>query len=85
MSEPEPLTKSRPQLTVISGGAVDNAPAPRIALSLVHARERIDIPVSAVLRIEAGEEFTVCDWGTRRLWTILGQLLCTPGISATTT
>lgn len=68
MSEAEPPARShRPELTVIPGGAVGNAPATRIALSLLHARERIDIPVNAVLRIEARGEITICE--RRTLWT----------------
>lgn len=40
----------RPRLSVIEGRAEAR---PRIALSLVHPRERIDIPVKDVLEIEA--------------------------------
>jgi hypothetical protein len=86
MSEAEPPARShRPALTVICGRADGGAPPARIALSLVHARERIDIPVSAVVRIEAREEFTVCDWGTRRLWTFPSphvEVCFTPAIHA---
>ena len=46
------MTSHRPGLKVIPGGIANDAPVERIALSLVHPRERIDIPLGAV-RIEA--------------------------------
>jgi preprotein translocase subunit SecD len=49
------MTGGRPVLSVIEGRP--DAPV-RIALSLVHPRERIDIPVKDVLRIEAKAEQT---------------------------
>jgi len=70
MSEAERLTRAnRPELTVIPGRAVGNTPPARIALSLVHSRERIDIPVNAILCIEAHGEITFCERGTKKLWT----------------
>jgi preprotein translocase subunit SecD len=51
------MTTNRPDFKVIQGRSPDDALAERIALSLVHARARIDIPVSAIVRIEALEEF----------------------------
>jgi hypothetical protein len=48
------MHRGKPVLSVIGG----NAAFVRIALSLVHARERIDIPVRDVLKIEALAERT---------------------------
>ena len=43
--------RSRPDLKIVQGGR--SAPAERLALSLVHPRERIDVPVDAIVRITA--------------------------------
>jgi preprotein translocase subunit SecD len=45
-------------LTLIRGFGHADAPRGRIALSLVHPRGRIDVPVSAIRRIEAHAEQT---------------------------
>jgi hypothetical protein len=67
MSELErPMKSNRLGLTVIPGLAIGSEPPQRIALSLVHPRERIDIPVGAIRRIEAREEFTL--WEKGKLW-----------------
>jgi hypothetical protein len=60
------MTSSRPELKVIQGRGSDAPRSERIALSLVHARERIDIPVRAIVRIEALTELTVFDRETGR-------------------
>jgi hypothetical protein len=54
------MTNVRPVLRVIRGDVANNVPAERIALSLVHPRERIDVPASAV-RIEACGEWIFTD------------------------
>lgn len=63
-------TDNRLGLKVIQGH--ENAPVERIALSLVHPRGRIDIPVSAILRIEAHGDGTVADHDTGRMSTYRG-------------
>ena len=58
-------------LTVISGLAVGSTPGrepQRIALSLVHPRERIDIPVTAIYRIESHGAITFWDQETGTIW-----------------
>src|SRR5579859_4156037 len=45
------MTEGRPELTVIAGSGRKE----RIALSLVHASGRIDVPVEAIYAIEAHE------------------------------
>jgi preprotein translocase subunit SecD len=45
-------------LTLIRGFGHADAPRGRIALSLVHSRGRIDVPVSAIRRVEAHAEQT---------------------------
>lgn len=47
------MTGKRPDLRIVGGRG--HAPAARIALSIVHPRERIDIPVSEIVCIEAHE------------------------------
>lgn len=48
------MSVAKPALRVIGGGRDSHAPPERIALSLVvYERKRLDIPVSAVIRIEA--------------------------------
>ncbi len=48
------MEKSRRNLKVVKGGR--STPAVRLALSLVHPRERIDVPVAAIVRIVAYAE-----------------------------
>jgi preprotein translocase subunit SecD len=48
------MTGKRPELRIVGGWG--SAPAGRIALSIVHPRERIDIPVSEIVRIDAHED-----------------------------
>ena len=45
-------------LTIIPGFGRTDEPRERIALSLIHPRGRIDVPVSAIRRIEAHAEQT---------------------------
>jgi hypothetical protein len=48
------VSVEKPALRVIDGGRDSHAPAERIALSfVVYERKRLDIPVSAIVRIEA--------------------------------
>jgi preprotein translocase subunit SecD len=61
------MASRRPELKVIRGKGSEGPPAERIALSLVHKRERIDIPVSAVVRIEAHAELIVSVRETRQV------------------
>lgn len=54
---------ARAELTVIEGGGAE-----RLALSLVHSRERIDVPVSALVGIEAyaDQTFQIIETGELR-------------------
>jgi preprotein translocase subunit SecD len=63
------MKDNRPGLTLIPGLAVGCAPSERIALSLVHPMEHIDVPRRAIRRIEALEEFTYVDRQARKTWT----------------
>jgi hypothetical protein len=58
-----------PEMRVIHGHGADTERGERIALSLVHPRERIDVPVSAIVTIEATGESTYAEEGTGRLCT----------------
>jgi hypothetical protein len=57
---------------------VDPAAADDIALSLVHGQDRIDIPVSAITRIEAHatQTFTFADTRESRTYPFPGVDLC---------
>jgi hypothetical protein len=48
------MTGTRPELEVIAGGERTD----KVALSLVHSSGRIDVPVNAILWIEAREDFS---------------------------
>jgi preprotein translocase subunit SecD len=48
------MAGTRPELNVIAGGARTD----KVALSLVHSSGRIDVPVKAILWIEAREDFS---------------------------
>jgi hypothetical protein len=52
------MTGPRPRLSVVEGGRTNDDDVERIALSLVHSRVRIDIPVTAIVLIEAFGEIT---------------------------
>jgi hypothetical protein len=62
------MSGNRLGLKLIRGHGSESAHVERIALSLVHPRERIDIPVSAILRIEAHGEIAFTEQGTGRPW-----------------
>jgi hypothetical protein len=49
-----PMRRGRPELRVIQGRSAKRERGDKIALSLVHPRERVDIPMSAVVSIKAG-------------------------------
>lgn len=50
------MTGNRQDFEVIQGGCPSGASVERIALSLVHPRGHVHIPISAILRIEASGE-----------------------------
>lgn len=75
------MHRGKPSLSVIEG----NAALIRIALSLVHARERIDIPVRDVLKIEALAEQTFFfpdSWTSKTYQVPRVQLEFVPSIGA---
>jgi hypothetical protein len=64
MSEREPATRVQQLgLRLLPGLDIASPPPDRIALSLVHWRQRIDIPIGAISQIEALEEFTLRESG----------------------
>jgi hypothetical protein len=68
MSEAERMTRvDRLGLRLLPGLELDSAPPDRIALSLVHPRERIDIPIGAIPRIEVRGELAL--WESGKPWT----------------
>lgn len=52
MSPGPGLKAFREKFRVVDGLPIDEIPADRIALSLMHSRERIDVPISAIRWIE---------------------------------
>jgi hypothetical protein len=67
MSEAERVIRvDRLGLRLLPGLDIERTPPDRIALSFVHWRQRIDIPIGAIGRIEALEEFTL--WESGQVW-----------------
>jgi len=60
------MGSNRLGLTVVHGLPASGVPPERVAFSLVHARERIDVPISAIGGIEV-QTLTLCEGG--KLWT----------------
>jgi hypothetical protein len=84
------MRRDRPKLKVIQRHGAKGKGGERIALSLVHPRERIDIPANAIVRIEVHEDVTFAEKGTGKLWTFaspcvgvylsqaIGERICRP-------
>jgi hypothetical protein len=60
----ERLTAFREEFRVVDGLPIDGIPANRIALSLLHSTERIDVAISAILWIEP-RRFKFYNWGKK--------------------